>query len=119
MLVRLRINVTVDDQQVLPAIVVVIEKAIAESDKGDGRLGNSSLVTDVCEEPGAIVLKKDRVIVGEGCAHHRKMPIILVVAGGKSHVGDFAAILIEREAALVALVFEDAVAFVDVEIVGR
>ena len=44
--------------------------------------------------------------------------IVFVVAGGDAHGGDLAAILVEREAGDVAVVFEGAVAFVDVEEVG-
>ena len=35
-LIHLRVDVAVDDQQILPSVVVVIEEAIAKADKGYG-----------------------------------------------------------------------------------
>ena len=46
-------------------------------------------------------------------------PLLLVVADGDAHGRGFAAILVQRVAGGVAVVFEGAVAFVDVEVVGR
>ena len=42
-------------KQILPAVIVVIEESIAEFHKGNRRLGNSGLVTDISEGPFAIV----------------------------------------------------------------
>ena len=47
------------------------------------------------------------------------MPIVLVVSGSDAHVGDLAAIFIQRVAAHVTVVLECPVAFVHIEIVGR
>ena len=44
--------------------------------------------------------------------------VVHVVAHRQAHGGDLAAILVQREAGDVALIFEGAVALVDVEIVG-
>ena len=62
-LIDLRIDVAVHDEQILPAVIVVIEEAIAKFDKGDRRLGDSRLVTDICEGSSAIVPEKYGVIV--------------------------------------------------------
>ena len=58
MLIDLWIDVAVHDEQILPAIIVVIEEPIAKFNKGNGRLGNSGLVADVSECPLAIVLEQ-------------------------------------------------------------
>src|SRR5579872_5196013 len=69
MLIDLGINVAVDDEQILPAIIVVIKESVAKFHKGDGRLGNPGLIAYVDEGPSAIVPEEYRVVVGEGCAH--------------------------------------------------
>jgi len=50
-LVRLRINVAIDDEQILPAVVVVIEESISESDKRNAWLCDSGLIADIVEKP--------------------------------------------------------------------
>src|SRR5579863_6143503 len=69
MLIDLGINVAVDDEQILPAIIVVIKESVAKFHKGDGRLGNPGLIAYVDEGPFSIVPEEYRVVVGEGCAH--------------------------------------------------
>ena len=65
MLVHLRIDMAIHNQQILPSVVVVIEKSIGKADKRYGRLGDSGLITDIGEEPGSIVLKQHVVVVGK------------------------------------------------------
>src|ERR1035438_7137180 len=47
------------------------------------------------------------------------MAVVLIVSGGKTHIGDLAAIAIERKSALVTLVFESSIALVHIQIVRR
>ena len=64
-LVHLGVDMAVDNQQILPAVVVVVQKAVAKAHKGYGRLGNARLITDIREESRSVVLEEDIVIVGK------------------------------------------------------
>ena len=112
------VDVTVDFEQVEPAVVVEIEEAVAPPDEGDGGLGYSGLVAHISKAGVAVVVIEDFVIVTEVGDVEADEAVVLVVAGGNAHGGDFAAILVEREAGNIALIVEGAVAFIDVEEVG-
>ena len=46
-LIHLGIDMAVDDEQILPSVVIVIEKAIAEADKWDGGRGDAGLIAHI------------------------------------------------------------------------
>ena len=117
-LVHLRVDVAVDHEQVEPAVVVVVEEAVAPADKGDGGLRDAGLVADVGETVVAVVVVEHLVVVAEVGDEKADLAVVLIVAGSDAHGGDLAAVFIQREAGDVALVVEGAVALVDVEEVG-
>src|SRR5690348_139133 len=119
MLIDLRIDIPVNDKQILPAIVIVIEEAITEFHKRNRRLGDSGLVTHVRERSSTVVPEQYGVIVGEGRAYHGEMSAIVIVSDGEPHIRRLASVSIQREPALVALVPERALSAVDIQIVGR
>src|SRR5664279_1263764 len=49
MLVNLWVDVAVGDKQILPAVVIIVEKSISKSDEGNGGLRDANLVADVGE----------------------------------------------------------------------
>jgi hypothetical protein len=117
-LVHLRVDVAVDHEEVEPAVVVVVEKAVAPADKGNGGLGDSGLVADVGKARVAVVVVEHLIVVAKVGDEKIEQAVVLVVARGNAHGGDLAAVLVQREARRVALVVEGAVALVDVEKVG-
>src|SRR6185437_7080410 len=119
MLVHAGIDMTVDDQQIFPAVIVVIEKAIAKADKWNCGRGDASFVTDVGEIAGAVVAEDHIVIVAEVGVDDIQMPIVFVVSGGNAHVRDLASIGIQRVAALETFVGKCSIPFIDVEIIRR
>ena len=119
MLVHLGIDMAVDDQQILPAIIVVVEEAIAEADKGNGRLGDAGLVAHVGKIPVTVVLEQNVIVVGKVGVDDIETAVVQVIAGGNAHVRNLAPALVERIAAHIAVVLEGSIALVDVEIVGR
>jgi len=57
-LLDLRINVAVGNEQVQPAVVVIIEKASAEAEHIMRGPGNTGLITDFVEKSFTIVVPK-------------------------------------------------------------
>ena len=112
------VDVAVGDDDVLPAVVVVVEEGVAPAEEGDGWLSDAHLVADVGEVGVAVVAVERVVVVGEGGVVEVEKAVVLVVADGDAHGGGLAAVLVEGVTGGVAGVFEGAVAFVDVEIVG-
>ena len=55
----------VDDEQILPAVVVVIKEPIGETNKRNRRHRNPRAITDIRKESRAIVLEKHVVIVSK------------------------------------------------------
>ena len=117
-LVDLGVDVAVGDEEVFPAVVVIVEEAVGKADEGDGWAGDAGAVTDIGEGAGAIVFEDDFVVVGEGGGDDVEVAVVLVVADGEAHIGDLAAALVDGETGDVGVVFEGAVALVDVEVVG-
>ena len=102
--VGLGINVAVGDEEILPAVVVVVEESVAEAYEGDSWCADTCLVADIGEGSRAVVAEEHVVVVGERSADDAEVAIVLVVAGGEAHVGNLAAVAVESEAAGVALV---------------
>ena len=57
-LLNFRINVTIGNEDIQPAVVVVVEKASPKAEYLMGRSGDAGLITDLVEEALAIVLPK-------------------------------------------------------------
>src|SRR5260370_13872347 len=105
------VGVAVGDDDVLPAVVVVVEEGGAPGEEGDGWFGDAHLIADVGEVGAAVVAVEGVVVVGEGGVVEVEEAVVLVVADGYSHGGGLAAVLVEGVSGGVAGVFEGAVAF--------
>src|SRR5437016_6683818 len=57
-LLNFRINVTVGNEDIEPAVVVIVEEASAKAQHFTGRSCKAGLITDLVEEAPAIVLPK-------------------------------------------------------------
>ena len=90
----------VGNEQVLPSVVVIIEEAVAESNKRNGGCFDSNLVADIGESPAAVVMKDDVIVVTKRGADDVEVSVVLVITHGESHVRDFASIPIEGKAAV-------------------
>ncbi len=117
-LIRLRIDVAIGDQDVLPAIVVVIEKGVAESEERNGSLAETDVVAEIGEVGVAVVVVERVVGIAEGGVVNIELACVLIVADGEPHGSRLQAGLIERKSRRITVIFKRAVALVDVEIVG-
>src|SRR6266436_6928487 len=116
--VHLRIDVAIDHEKIRPAIVLPIDEAIAPADVRRGGRRDSRVVGVVIEIHVAIVTIEDGVLIAEMGDGDAEAAGVKVVAQGDAHVGLFGAVLADGYAGGVGDVFEMAVAFVSVEIVG-
>ena len=73
------------EHQVLPAVVVIIEKLCAPTQERIGRLGDPHLRRDINKVGIAVVAVERLVVVGEGRGIEIEPAIIHVVAHGQSH----------------------------------
>src|ERR1017187_7232479 len=103
----------IDDQQILPAVVVVIEESVPEPNERNCGRGDTCFKADIGERSGTVVLENDVVVIGEGGVHQADVPIVLIVAGSDAHVSCLTPIGIKRIAIQVTAIIESAVAFVD------
>ena len=87
MLIDLRIDMAVDDQQILPSVVVVVQKSVAESHKRQCRRRHARPVAHVgqsCRVPSLRI--DDIVVIGEFGVHQVQVAVVLVVPRGDAHV---------------------------------
>ena len=117
MLVHIRIGMAVHDQQVLPTVVVIVQESSAKAYKGNGGFRDTSRIADVGKVARSVVVEDHVIIVSERRVDKIHMPVVLIVAGGDTHVGHLASGRVHRIAALVALIVKSTISFVDVEIV--
>ena len=114
-----RVDVAVGDDEVEPAVVVVIGEGGPPAEERDARTGDARRIADVREEALAVVVVEDVVVVGEVRDVEVVAPVVVVVADGHAHVGLLAPRLVQGRARGVADVLERAVAAVAVEVVRR
>ena len=112
------VDVAVDEEEVEPAVVVVVEEGVAPAEEGDGGFGGFGLVGDVGEVAVAVVAVDGFVVVGEGGVEEVDAAGVGEVSGGDSHGGGLAATAVKGVSGGVAGVFEGSVALVEVEVVG-
>src|SRR5438270_6001560 len=92
MFIHLGVHMSVRDQKILPAVVVVIEESIAKTYKRNSCRSDSAPIADVGESACAIVSKYHVKVVRKCRIHHVQMAVILIVASGDAHIRDLAAI---------------------------
>src|SRR6201994_1034535 len=118
-IVYLFVDVTAGDENVLPAVVVVVDEAIAPAKKWDRIFGDSSFIARIDEVQVAIVSVQHFVVVRKVSVQNIQAANIPVVAHRDSHRRRFPPIVIDRISGLEAEVLEGAIALVPVEIVRR
>ena len=118
-LVYLRIDMPVDQEDILPAIVVVVDELGRPGKKGIRRRGNTDPRTDLCKGRISLVSEERLVVGGEGSGVEIDEAVIQVVADGQAHAGLLKAILVQRKTGIEALIFKRAIPVVDVQIVRR
>ena len=118
MLIHLGIDVAIDHHDVFPAIVVVVDKAVAPADKRNGHFCDPCLVGDFGKAAFPIVVVERLVVVGEIGDQQVDQAVVHVVAYGQAHGCDLAALVVQRKAGDIALIFKRAVALINVEVVG-
>src|ERR1700678_2946976 len=108
----------VGHEQVLPTVVVVIDELGGPAQKGHGYLRYTSGIAVVGVIGIAIVAIEHIVIVGKGGVEEIHPAIVLIIPYRNAHGGGFASIFIQSIPGGITVIFEGAVAFVDVQVVG-
>jgi len=116
-LIHLWVHVAVHFHQIQPSIVVVVQEAVAPTDKRNRSLRNACFVAHIGKAGVAVVVVENLVVVAKVGDKEIHLAVVLIVAGGNAHGGNFAPILVQREARFIALIVEGSIAFVDVEII--
>ena len=81
-----RIDVSIDDQQILPSIIVVVEKPIAETDERHGRPTQAGTGAHIVERSAPIVAEDHIGVVGEIRVHEVHVAVVLIVSCCDAHV---------------------------------
>src|ERR1700733_7653414 len=113
------VDVAIDEEQVFPSVVVIVDELGGPTEKRDGRLRYPGGIAVVGVVGIAVVAVEHVVVVGKGGVEETQPAVVLVVPDSDPHGRGFAAVLIQGVSGGVAVIFEGAVAFVDVEVIGR
>src|SRR5713226_2576587 len=116
--VDLRVDVSVDDEQVRPAVVVEVDASGAPAQVWNRDLPNTGCKGDIGECQVAVVAIKRIALVLEVSHVDREAPSVIEVANGDPHTGHFSAIGTNCRAGDVAHVGKVPLAGIPVEIVG-
>ena len=87
---------SIGGQQILPTVIIKVEKAGTPSQKRDGWLCDSRLITDFGKVAPAIVAVERIVVIGKNRVVEIEQPVVEVVAHCDSHRCGLAAILVQR-----------------------
>src|SRR6185369_4525501 len=90
-----RINMSIHNEQVEPAIVVIIDKTRAPTQKRNRNFTKSGLKRYVCEIVVAVVVIKNVRIVREVGDMKIDAAVVVIITDGETHSRLFAAILIQ------------------------
>src|SRR3984885_5447496 len=93
--IDLWVNMAVDNEEIEPAIVVIVKKGCTPTEKGDGDLGNACLVGDICEIGITIVTVERIVVIRKGCVVEIEKTVVGVISDGDTHAGSLTAALIQ------------------------
>src|ERR1039457_1521715 len=86
-LIHLRIDVSVDHQEVLPAIIIEVDKSVTPSHIAMRASSDSSGNRDVREAHSAVIAIERGVFVVKVRDQQRHAPRVQVIAHGNAHVG--------------------------------
>ncbi len=103
------------DEQILPAVVVVIEKAGAPARESERRTAHAGLVGHIAKCAVAVVAKQHVAFVGEIGDHDIGTAVIIVIGEIGAHPGKCLAVLVVANPCQQAGFGESAVSIVVVE----
>ena len=98
MVIDRRIDVAVSDDQVIPAIVIVIEKACTPSQERDSRFAQTGLKGNVREVTLAFIVVEHVRIVGKVRDVKINSAVVVVISNRQSHPRLLAAVFIQGDA---------------------
>ena len=109
-LIDLGIDMAIDDEDVLPAVVVEVDKGIAPADISARAAADAGRADDIGKVHVAVVAVKGRIFVIEMRDEDRHAPCVQIVAHGHAHVGLACAGLAQSHARGESNLFEGAFA---------
>src|ERR1041384_399171 len=98
MIVDRGIHMTIRHEKIFPAVVVIINKSGAPTEKWNGHFAQPSLKRKVGEVSFAIVVIENIRVVRKVRNFKIDSSIIVVIADCQAHAGLLAAVLIQRDA---------------------
>src|SRR5580698_7679373 len=116
-LVDLRIDMAIDDEDVLPAVIGKIHEGIAPPHIAARATANARGRGDIGEVHVAVIAIKRRILIVKMRDEKRHAPCMQIVAYGEAHVGLPGAALIEADAGCKTDLLKNTLAVVLVEIV--
>src|SRR5579872_7212600 len=105
-------NMAIGDENILPAIVVEIEKETTKAQRYQSSSPHLRLGGFVDEQPVALVVIQRNHLIGEVAYDHAGAPAAIVIGGIDSHAGARHAILAKRNSCRNPPLFESAVSLV-------
>ena len=111
-------NVAVGDEDVGPAVVVVIEEEAAEAERHQGVAADLGLWGFVDEEAVALVVVERDHLVGEIADNQAGMAAAVVVGSVGAHAGAGNAVFAEADSCSDSALFECAVFLIHIQLVG-
>src|SRR6266851_5414468 len=116
---QLRIDMTVDDQEINPTVVVVVKKLGSPTNVGKTYGSDFCGIRDIGKRTVAIIVIKGVVVVVEICDKQIEFAVMIIVTKSDSHASLFAAVFIYRGTGVETNVFEGAVAVIVVKEIRR
>src|ERR1044072_3798992 len=112
---QLRINMTVDDQQIDPTVVVVVKELGSPADIGKTNGSYFGRIRDIGKRTATIVMVGRVVVVIEVGYKQVQLAVVLVIAQSHSHASLFPAIFVDCRAGGKSNILESAVTVVVIE----
>ncbi len=111
----LRIDMTVDDQQINPTVVVVVKKLGSPTNVGQTYGSDFCCVRNIGKRSVPIIVVKSVVVVIEICNEQIEFAIVIIVAQRDSHASLLAAVFIYRRTGIETNIFESPVTIIVIE----
>src|SRR6185437_3693158 len=117
--VHLRIDVSIDDENVEQAVVVEVEEAGSPGQKRDSSVAQPGLIGHIGKISAPVILIESLVIVGKSCGEKIDFAVAVVISDADSHGRLLASIFAERESRSITHIFKRAVMPVAIQEVRR
>src|SRR5712671_8164325 len=111
-------NMPIGDEDIRPAIIVIIEKKASEAQRDQSGPSNFGLRGLVHKKSAAFIVVERHHLVGEVADDDAGMAAAVVVGGVHAHAGARHAIFAESYTSGDSALFEGAIFFIEVEFVG-